>query len=258
MAYKRSFKPKRKRWSIDAGVKIPGGWGANFKFNSKRSLRKVIKREVKREDKKLAEAKLKGWVPVTPGGLTHNTIALFNPLGNMSQGASQYQKQGDKIQVEGMHLRCIWTPAVSTSTQFLRVLIVKQPVTYGVNANGTATDGFSTGINLSDLEYLNASGVSLSSTGVAAIQMQHDPKKMPILYDKVYRCDQEGPGGLTLARVVDINYNFNTKFEFRPGTNYGLSKNYYVILIPSILGGTTGTSSVGDFSLSGKMIFKDL
>jgi len=174
--------------------------------------------------------------------LTHNTFTTCNVLNSLAQGALTFQRTGDTVFLETLKVRMFWDgPTVSSNGLQLRIFVLYHDDFY-------ANSSFASGLVLGDLA-VGTTGTARAATTII------DPKKATVIYDEVVLLDQ------SIANVADtalINFNVkvNKAFNFVPATQEGKDRNLYIVLVPSIAGGVTGTTACGAIYCNFDMIFK--
>lgn len=232
---------KSKRWYFNAQATLPyiGKTGIGFgSGKAKRSLNNIVDRRI------VSQAESKRKIATTQtSGPTHNTIYTFNPFSNIGQGTDIFSRIGDEIHVTNFHVRLHFKGKGSVSQQSYRLMLVKHE-----DEVLSSTDNYlSSGLGSTDLFF----------TFQNALTSIPDFKRIKVLHDEIIRVPKESTP--TQINSVDREYTFpfNKKINFKTGTNFAKTENYYLVIIPHIENGTNGVTIVGDWFHQSRVSFKD-
>lgn len=178
---------------------------------------KAVRRIAHREALKTQETKQQ--FVYSGGVLKHNTVYSAT-LVNMSQGNTDSTRVGDEIFIKGMTFNFLLQSVAATAKpSAVRMLVVRTPLT-------TLAD--------SDL-FVGSSG--------QIINRLVNKEKITVLYDRMYYCKNHASDSNPQSYVHKVHLSINKKHIFS-GDNATTGKyyNYYLIQVPFVAGGTTGTT----------------
>jgi len=175
--------------------------------------------------------------------MTHNTIYTFGPSQTIARGTANDQRVGDSIHMEAFKINGYVksNAAVNTAVQF-RILVLWSGEEYA--APTTLTSG------LSNTEIFLTNAGTWTSAGIT------NPKAVTVLDDRVINLNNSITGVADLesfAYTVPIHQDHDYQSS---GSTFGKNRNLYVVVIASIDGGVTGTTTAGTVLIYGDLIFK--
>lgn len=244
MAYRRKTFRKRpstrlkKRWTLSAqvgkNVPIIGGTGLRL---SSRSLKNVVTQVMN----KTGESKIyiyNAYKDITDANPAHNTIYTHAPLQSMALGTGERNRIGDSIFCKFIKLRYSFQANQTLSTTKLRVIVIRSD-----RQSPTPPNRFGSAFGLNDLFYADNDGNYPVETIRGLLNLK-DANINAVLYDKVHTCSYQGPqlGANSVAgKTFDVTIPVNKKLTYDT-SGYQKGDQYYVITIPWIGGGATGTT----------------
>lgn len=177
--------------------------------------------------------------------LLHNSIFSYNLSAQLGQGTGNTNRQGDQVYLEAVKFRGYVRSAATAGGYTYRVLV-------GWSGEEYIPAGLTTaGLSFAEI-FLPQTG---TYNGAAAIV---NPKAFTVLFDSNVDINSQ------IAAVTDINsIVFNVplkqKFAFQAtASNYGKTKNLYIVVIGSLPGATAGVTGAGDAAINCDIIFKNL
>lgn len=169
---------------------------------------------------------------LSTAALTHGTVYTFNPLAQIVAGTGVTQRIGNAIHLDKIQVSLnISTTGMVTKTgcnwRFLIVVSTKQ--------YNPSSSSFGSGLGTTDL-FLNTSNACTSPV---------DPRVAWVLCDKMIEIEPKISGADTVRFTlqscqIDKDFEYNTA-----ASTYGVSSNIYIVLVPNIAGGVSGTTVVG-------------
>lgn len=231
----------KKRWTLSAqigkNVPIVGGTGLRL---SSRSLKNVVTQVIK----KTGESKIYINKPTAQAnvstGLLHNTIYTFNPLQGIALGTGERNRVGDSIFVKFIKLRYATQCTAAAPCQKYRVMVIKSDEKFNVPPTA-----FGSGFGLSDLFWPDGGG-NYSLETIRCLKNLKDASITSVLYDRIHDVNfhsyDNGPNTIQ-GKAWDVTIPVNKKVSYdNVNSNYLKGDNYYVITIPWIGGGSTGST----------------
>jgi hypothetical protein len=246
MAYQRKrtyrSKPKSrfsKRWYIDASIpkSMPFIGGTTLRAGSgtltKRSLAAAVKNAARMTDAN------KNKMAIAFENLVQGTYYTFNPLGNIPIGTGETARIGADIYVDHISIKAIVhsNPTLPGAKQDLpvhfRVMWVRS-----TQAVASGSDTFISG--------LGASSLNVEST-TEPILAHLDKDKVTVLSDNYYTIPSPQVTGKANSLTLDLSCplkGFPFKYQTATSSFSATNKNIYCVIVPYIVGGTTGTDIV--------------
>lgn len=195
------------------------------------------------------------------------TFISLNLLGNIVQGTSISQREGDEILIEAIKLRFSFFEGNYVNngawTTVYRVMVIRS----AKEVQTTATS-FVAG-NFTSADLFQAGNTYIGADGIV------DPKLITVLADKVvyvkpqwaYGVDVTvaGTGGTNSTErqlqtiMVPMTIKRSFKMSYKHGTNYATAgkHNTYILVLP-YNGNGGGSSDTGAVNLVGDVIYKEL
>lgn len=175
--------------------------------------------------------------------LTHNTLLTLSPSQFISVGSGRDQRIGDSVHMLALKVNGIVTSvAGSNSACQFRIMTLWSGEEY------TSLTYFSSGLGNSEI---NLTGSHTWQTNAIT-----NPKAVTVLDDRTIVLNNSISG---VSDLETFNYTvpLNTNFDYQTATSvFGKNRNLYVVVVGSILGGTTGTTVSGSAVISFDLIFK--
>jgi hypothetical protein len=181
---------------------------------------------------------------VAASGVTHNTIYTANVLNGISQGTGDGNRIGDSIHIDHITLNCLLDTATGSSNVVpvkLRVMLLACTAQY-------TQASFGSGLGSSDLFYATSTNLLISRL---------NPRLCKLLCDEIIHI-QPTVAAVGTVGYGHINCKVDAPFEFRTGTQYGTAANLYLVTIPYVVGGTSGTTQAGAFAYDYAVTFRDV
>jgi hypothetical protein len=212
-----------RRWFADMS-----GWGVSLQLGSgepskgRRSLPASI------------EAKFNTTAVTVSNGLC-NTLYTFNPLSVITQGTGSNNREGAGIHLKAVSFRYNLESPGSSSVTWRMMLVAATPQFNMAN--------FGSGIGSNQL-FLSASYNNVLVPHV-------DSRLAKVLCDTTVMV-QPSVTGVQVDSTGFFDCEINMPFEFQSSGVYGTASNLYIIVMPYIPGGTTGSTPCG--SLTGEVM----
>jgi hypothetical protein len=181
---------------------------------------------------------------IAAANFTHNTIYTTNPLFSITQGTGDSNRLGDTIHLDRISLVC----QVDTSTATTVSAPVKFRMMLVVITNQYSPTAFTSGVGSTDVFFTTSTGLIVS---------RPNPRLCKVLCDEIVVAQPMTVAGAALG-YGHIDCKIDMPFEFRTGSNYGTTANMYLLLIPNIAGGTSGTTLCGTLSFDYLVSFRDI
>lgn len=181
---------------------------------------------------------------ISGAGFTHNTMYTANITAAITQGTTNTNRIGDKIHLEKLVIEGIFAAPTTAGAYNYRIFVCWS----GNEYNPT---GLANGIGSSEL-FLPNTGASFLTNGVT------NPKGPTVLWDARYDINS------AISTVADIvtfrkTINLNQDFAYEStGAIYGKYKNLYVVVMGCVIGGSSGTTPVGNVAFGSDLVFKPL
>lgn len=179
----------------------------------------------------------------------HSTIYSSNLTAKISQGTSNIGRQGDQIFIMGCRFKGNYFTAATANAYQFRILVGWSGEEYNPSQFGTSSGG--TGLTAPEI-FLPSTGSNFGTTAVV------NRKAFTVLYDATVDSNSQVAGAVDvthLERYIPINQ----KFAYQTlASQYGKTKNLYIVCIASLAGGTLDTTASGVISFNTEVIFKNL
>jgi len=240
---KRNFKGKKGKRSFyfDATLSknVPLVGGSHLRFG-KRQLQTALK--------EVAQTKYFYNVFDTASPLKHNTIYTSSFVQQIVQGTGDNNRIGTKIHLDKHLIRFNLQNAAAAGNIELRVMVIWLDTEYGAGPTYTsavgATDLFQDG------------GVGGFSGWTRLLDNR---KACNVIHDQVYKLNSIDIANQVTIKSFDININYNKIVHYSATTAYFTrpDKQLYVLWIPNVVNGTTGTTDVCTIGAQSYLSFKD-
>lgn len=177
-------------------------------------------------------------------GMTHNTIYTCNITANLVQGVASSQRIGDSAQLMSLKLNGVLsTNAALTSACQYRIIVGWSGEEYGL------ANTFGSGLTSAEL-FHGTTGIAWKNTGII------NAKAFTVLDDRIITLNNSIS---LVSEVSEIAFTvpLNTAFPYQAAASqFGKTRNLYVVVIGCVLNGNPGTTPAGSLSLSTDLIFK--
>lgn len=177
-------------------------------------------------------------------GMTHNTIYTCNITANLIQGTAASQRIGDSAQLISLKLNGVLsTNSALTSACQYRILVGYSGEEYGL------ANSFGSGLTSGEL-FHGSTGIAWKNTGII------NPKAFTVLDDWIITLNNSIANVSEVSEVA-FSVPLNTTFPYQAAASqFGKTRNLYVVVIGCVLNGLAGTTPAGSLSLSTDLIFK--
>jgi len=163
----------------------------------------------------------------------------------ITQGTTNANRIGDKIHLEKLIIEGIFAAPTTAGAYNYRIIVCWSGNEYNPTGLGSAFGTYA------DMFLPNTGGAFLTN-GII------NPKGPTVLWDSRYDINSAIS---TTADIVTYRKTISLKQDFAyesTGAVYGKYKNLYVIVIGCVIGGSTGTTQVGNVAFSTDLVFKPL
>lgn len=181
---------------------------------------------------------------VSGAGFTHNTIYTANLTAAVTQGTANTNRLGDKIHLEQLIIEGVFASASPAGAYNYRIIVC-----WSGNEHGPT--GLGAGIGFSEL-FLPNTGTSFVTNAIP------NPKGPTVLWDSRYDINSAIPD---IADTVTFRKTISLKQDYAyesSGSAYGKYKNLYVVIMGCVLGGSSGTTQVGNAAFASDLVFKPI
>lgn len=170
-----------------------------------------------------------------------NQVYLHQPTQQVSQGDTNSNRDGDNIYLN----------ALKTRFMFHDLAAITDGVTYRLLVGWTDIAS-----SVSGFTAATASDYFLPSAGTYFSNYIVDPKKLTVILDKTY--DQNTLiTGVRPVQTDAINIQLDKAFTYQTGDTRGKGKNLTVLVVAQVVGGTAGTTQVGNVYMGYDLIFRN-
>lgn len=235
---KRSRTGLRKRWSASASVKLPLGSG-QVRLSS-RGLKSVVKREINKSE----ETKVYTTGSISSTLLKHNTIYTLQPTQFITQGTDYVNRTGNTIFLRHVKLKGLVSPGTANYITYRVMGIWSESQYIG------ASFAFNSGVGVTDLFH---------SANFYTYALVNPKLPSTVIYDKLHTV-KNTITGVESTFPLELDLPIMRKMIYQPGsglTKLFKDKQLYIIIIPYVAGGTSGTTNVGAWDLQATCTFKD-
>lgn len=176
-------------------------------------------------------------------GITANTIYTNSITTKVTQGDTNADRTGDAIQLVALKIKGVINSATTAGAYGYRILV-------GWSTKQFNVSGSAAGLGLTDI-FLPSTGANWTPSAIV------NPKAFTVLHDSMVDINSQITATADLAQV-DIKVPLSGKFEYvSSGSVYGKTRNLYLIVIPAVIGGTSGTTQCGSYAFNTDLIFQD-
>lgn len=174
----------------------------------------------------------------------HNTIYTFSPTQAITQGTGNDGRIGDKIYLEALKFKGVYHSDAATGAYTLRLLIGYSSEEYN------AATGFVSGAAIADF-FLPNTGSTFRTSSIV------NPKAFTTIYDSTIEVNSNIANTQEIKNFEDA-IQLQKDFSYQSSASqYGKSMNLYVVIMSSVLGGTTGVTNSGATIMTYDLIFKN-
>lgn len=248
MPLKRNYARRNKKhfkanWKLHLGYSNKQGHKVGLGFDSKSAafIKKVVN--------KTAEHKTWTGTMISNANLQHETFYYLNLLSGITLGTGENSRNGDQVHVNGINIKLSSESlAANAATSSYRVLIIKNTQQFVNYASYSSSAGVFDQANVFEQTQANCSDSLIA---------MYDNTKGQVLYDNIV---QTNPTIATnqINKVIDISIpGFKYKYTNTGSANYGTYYNYYLVIIPHVVGGTLATTNVMNLHTNYLISFTD-
>jgi len=173
--------------------------------------------------------------------MTHNTMYTYNVTGQIVQGDSNQDRDGDSINLEALKLRGFFDTSATAGAYSFRIIV-------GYSGEEYAATNFTTvGLTSGEVFLPNASN---NFTGVI------NPKAFTVIFDSNVDINSQVAGASDISSMLKT-ISLKRKFPYQATASvFGKDVNLYVVVVGYVVGGVAGVTAVGEVSLATDCIFK--
>ena len=173
--------------------------------------------------------------------LVMNTAYVHSPTAQVTQGDANNSRDGDNMYLCALKIRYLFQDLVAiVDGVTYRVLVGYNNVQYSAS-------GFTTG---------TTSDYFFPSAGTYFSNYIVDPKKFTVLLDKTIDQNTLLTGVKPVASDA-VTIPLEKPFTYATNTQFGKNTNLTIILLAQVIGGTTGSTQVGNAYMGYDLIFKN-
>lgn len=178
--------------------------------------------------------------------MVHNNIYSMSPTQAITQGTGNTDRIGDAISLEALKVRGMFISNTVANNYTYRLIIGYSGEEFNVpstfNSGGLVTANI----------FLPTTGSTYGTQGII------NPKAFTVLDDRSFTINS-GIAGVADVVQFDFTVGLHTKFQYQDtASQYGKTKNLYMIAISTSYGGTPGSSGTGAVQIGFDLIFKNL
>lgn len=215
----------------------------------------MVSRKSRRKSRKSLKQKIKDTLPakhnsvsgtVRSSNLTHNTIYTHNVTAQVTQGDAVNNRDGDSIFAAALKVRGSYQVPVSNGGYTFRIMAFWSSEEY--NPAPSVGDLFGSGFGT---EIFHGNTANLWSTNGLVNSKQITP-----LYDETIDINTltvENEELKSFMFTVPLNKEINYE---GPGSAFAKNHNLYIVVFGSVIGGVTGSTNIGNATISYDLIFK--
>lgn len=215
----------------------------------------VMKRKPKRKTVSLSKkihsvalraAEIKNYNSGSTIAMTHNTVYGVGVTQGVVQGTDGKTRVGDEIFMNSFRAQVLLAAPTTAGAYTYRVVLLWSGEEY------SSTSLTSTTLAFGEIFLPNV----FSGTNVGGVVNR---KAATVIYDQVV-CINSNVAATADVVQFPINVSLkNVKFPYQStGSIYGKHKNLYCVIIPFVVGGTSGTTSCGNATVNLSLDYKDL
>lgn len=176
--------------------------------------------------------------------LLQNTIYTNNLTAQLQTGVFNESRQGDACYLVGLNVKGNFFSTAEANAYQYRVMILMSGEEYDFGS------GFGIGLLSSQIFLPTGTGV-----GTSAIV---NPKAVTVLHDEIIDINSQ-VGGARDVCSTQFYVPLNRKFQYQSdASEYGKTKNLYMVIRGFKYGGVSGTTDIGNCSFNTDLIFKNL
>lgn len=236
MESKSKSKRHTRRWFVSAT-----GWGLSLSLGSgaNQPVGKLQKREIDvTPDSKYLSYNYSS-------NVTYGTLLWFNALAGISAGTGTGNRIGERIFVENLSNRLIFSNSGATTANSgvtFRVLLVASTYKY---SSATLTSGSFTSANVFMSPIPTDQAIAIT-----------DPRECKVLCDEVVSI-KPSISGQVEQEYLHMACDFNSWYEYETATSNGEVANLYWVIIGDSIYGTPGTTVAGNVIGQSTVLFRD-
>jgi len=173
--------------------------------------------------------------------MVQNNIYTMNITAAIVQGDTNQDRDGDHVNLEALKLRGFVDTAVTAGAYAFRYIV-------GYSGEEVLSTTW-TGAGLTGGEIFLPGGTSNFTSII-------NPKTFTVLYDTTIDINSQVAGASDISSIVKT-ISLKRDFNFQSTASaFGKDTNLYMICIGIVIGGTSGTTIIGEVSMSTDCIFK--
>jgi len=175
--------------------------------------------------------------------MTHNTPYTTSLTQKISQGDDNVSRDGDAIVIAAVKVQGAVVTAAASGAYMYRVMLLWSGEEYNVS-------GSSSGLTSTEI-FLPGTGGSFIANAIV------NPKAVTVLHDEMIDVNS------LIASTRDVKdiafkVNLGQKFPYQASASiYGKTKNLYLVVIGSVVGGTGGTTDCGQHFMNVDIVFQN-
>lgn len=194
----------------------------------------------------LRQAEIKNWNNGSIATLTHSTQQAFVVTAGVNQGTSVAQRIGDEITLNRLRAQVLIAAPTTAGAYSYRIIV-------GMSGEEYSNTAFSaSSITFAEMFLPGA----VAGSNVAAVI---NTKSFTVLVDQIVSINSNITATSDVVHYP-INLNLkNVKFAYQtPGSAIGKFKNLFFVVVPYVVGGTTGTTACGTATVNISLDFRDM
>jgi len=175
--------------------------------------------------------------------MTHNTVYTTSLTQKISQGDDNVSRDGDAIVIAAIKVQGTVVSAAASGAYMFRVMLLWSGEEYNVS-------GSSSGLGPTEI-FLPSSGSSFLANAIV------NPKAVTVLHDEMIDINSLIASTRDLKNVA-FKVSLGQKFPYQATASiYGKTKNLYLVVVSSVVGGTAGTTDSGQHFFNVDVIFQN-
>jgi len=221
------------------------GAGSRIRLRSKQGPRKGSRKSFAAKVRSLAPYKhhTVNDSVASQQSMTHNTVYTTSLTQKISQGDDNVSRDGDAIVIAGIKVQGSVVTAAASGAYMFRVMLCFSGEEYNVS-------GSSSGLGPTEI-FLPSNGSSFLANACV------NPKAVTVLHDELVDINSLIASTRDLKNVA-FKVNLNQKFPYQATASiYGKVKNLYLVVVGSVVGGTAGTTDVGQHFFNVDIVFQN-
>jgi hypothetical protein len=221
MAKGKSNTGLNRRWFADMS-----GWGVSFQVGSGEPTKGKRSLPVAPDSKFLATS-------LSIGSALHQTVYSFNPLSVITPGTGSSQRIGAGIRLKGLSFKFnIMSNNTFTNQGVWRILLVASTYQGGLPNFGAV---------------LNTGHLFYATTGLDFTAAHVDSRIAKVVCDELVHVVPTISGSFAFMNGF-IDCSVDIPYEYQTTSSYGVNSNLYLVVIPSLAYGTTGSTVCGSIT----------